>query len=99
MANERTCPNCKAIQHEKALAKQRERQRRLNAQKKVDKSQGKPVKTLDDWVREAADCNLDYGTYRALIAAGNTFDQLKAVNRHPQTHSHCRHVQTTATEN
>ena len=60
--------------------------------KKVDEAQGKPVKTLEDWAREADECNLDYGTYRALIAAGRTFEQLKAQadRRNPQTHSHCR---------
>ena len=57
---------------------------------RVDEAQGKPVKTIADWAREADECNLDYGTYRALIAAGNTFDQLKAERRSPQTHSHCR---------
>ena len=60
-------------------------------QKKVDEATGKPVKTLDDWAREAAECNLDYGTYRALIAAGKTFEQLKVEQRSPQFHSHCRH--------
>ncbi len=50
----------------------------------------KSGKTLDDWAREADDCNLDYGTYRALIAAGRTFEQLKAERRSPQFHSHCR---------
>ena len=34
-------------------------------------------KTLDDWLREADACGLDYGTYRALIAQGKTFEQLK----------------------
>lgn len=36
-------------------------------------------KTLEDWVREARECNLDYGNYRALIAAGKTFEELKAT--------------------
>lgn len=58
--------------------------------KKVDEAQGKPVKTLSEWCREADDCNLDYGTYRALIASGKTFEQLKAERRNPQPHSHCR---------
>ena len=58
--------------------------------KKVDEAQGKPVKTISDWAREADECNLDYGTYRALIAQGKTFEQLKAERRSPQPHSHCR---------
>lgn len=35
-------------------------------------------KTLADWCREADECNLDYGNYRALIGAGKTFEELKA---------------------
>ncbi|MBR1806274.1 MAG: hypothetical protein IJ774_07815 [Selenomonadaceae bacterium] len=54
------------------------------------KASNKPVKTFADWAREADECNFDYGTYRALIAAGRTFEQLKAERRSPQTHSHCR---------
>lgn len=38
-----------------------------------------PKKTLAEWLSEAAACNLDYGTYRALISAGKTFDELKAT--------------------
>ena len=37
-------------------------------------------KTLDDWSREANDCKLDYGTYRALIGMGKTFEELKNRN-------------------
>lgn len=36
-----------------------------------------PEKSLADWAREAAECNLDYGTYRTLRNAGKTFDELK----------------------
>ena len=36
-------------------------------------------RTWDDWIREADECNLDYGTYRGLIKMGKTFDELKAV--------------------
>ena len=36
-------------------------------------------KTLDDWVREADECNLDYGNYRALIELGKTYEELKAT--------------------
>ena len=35
-------------------------------------------KTLGQWIQEATACNLDYGTYRGLIAAGKTFEELKA---------------------
>ncbi len=59
--------------------------------KKVDQSVGNPVKTLDDWIREAADCNLDYGTYRALRSAGKSFEEIKTRfgGRSLCTHSHC----------
>lgn len=60
-------------------------------QKKVDEATGKPTKTLSDWAREAAECGLDYGNYRALIERqGKTFEELKAQNHRPQCHSHCR---------
>ena len=37
------------------------------------------TKSLDDWIREAAECNLDYGNYRAQIELfGKTFEELKA---------------------
>ena len=51
-----------------------------------------PRKTLDDWCREAAECNLDYGNYRALIESGKTFAELKAnaESRNIACHSHCR---------
>ena len=42
------------------------------------RASGQPVKTINDWAREAAECNLDYGNYRALIAAGKTYEELKA---------------------
>lgn len=47
-------------------------------------------KSLDDWCREASLCNLDYGTYRALIQAGKSFDDLHklADRRNPQIHAH-----------
>lgn len=83
------CPDCK---HARWLLQQEREEAKRLAQIKVDKAAGKYVKTLDDWTREAFECNLDYGTYRALIAAGRTFAELKAQAdaRHPQTHSHCR---------
>ena len=51
-----------------------------------------PKKTLADWCREANECNLDYGNYRALIESGKTFDELKANadSRQFPAHSHLR---------
>ena len=37
-----------------------------------------PRKSLDEWCREASECGLDYGNYRALINQGKTFEELKA---------------------
>lgn len=79
-------------QRELENIRRRNNRRREIAQRKFDKTAGKPVKTLDDWALEARECNLDYGTYRALIASGKTFEQLKAEQRSPQFHSHCRHT-------
>lgn len=76
------CPTCRPF-----VNREYKRLQHGFIQKRVDKATGK---TLDDWAREADECNLDYGTYRALIAAGKTFEQLKAERRSPQTHSHCR---------
>lgn len=38
-----------------------------------------PKKSLAEWAREADECNMDYGNYRAQIAAGKTFEELKAT--------------------
>lgn len=82
--NQKRCPDC--------LAAERQRiQQKLQARYDAQRSK-RTGKTLDDWAREASDCNLDYGTYRALIAAGRTFEQLKADRRSPQLHSHCHAV-------
>lgn len=51
---------------------------RGNAQNLTDKAVKRPTKTLDDWAREAFACGLDYGTYRALIDRGKSFEELKA---------------------
>ena len=43
---------------------------------------------INEMARQAKECNLDYGTYRGLIAAGKAFDELKAqaATRNPQVH-------------
>lgn len=35
--------------------------------------------SISEYARQARECNLDYGTYRAFIAMGKTFEQLKAA--------------------
>ena len=83
------CAPCRLkVRHEQSKIDSQRRRKKKAAQKKVII----PEKPLEAWVREARDCNLDYGTYRALIAAGRTFEQLKAEQRSPQFHSHCRHT-------
>lgn len=74
------CPECKRIKHEEFLRQEDRRQAKLRQKNlKVDKATGKPIKTLDDWCREAAECGLDYGTYRTLVELhGKTFAELKA---------------------
>lgn len=58
---------------------------------KVDKSVGKPTKTLTEWMREAAESNLDYGTYRTLIEfQGKTFDELRTQNQNRSATHHAR---------
>lgn len=52
-----------------------EKNRSSSAPKKK-KPQGK---LLSQWAAEAAECNLDYGTYRGLLNAGKTFEELKAT--------------------
>ena len=71
----------------------REEYRRLNGYINARKvNSNAPRKMLDEWCREAAECNLDYGTYRALIELGKTFEELKAraESRRMAHHSHCR---------
>ena len=38
-----------------------------------------PKKSLAEWEREATECNLDYGNYRALLNVGKTYEELKAL--------------------
>lgn len=56
----------------------------------VAKAERKPTKTLDDWIREASECNLDYGTYRGLISAGKPYDEIKALYAEHRTFAHAR---------
>lgn len=74
---------------QRELESLRRRNRRRNV--KADPATKKPVKSLEDWIREARECNLDYSTYRTLVElCGMTFDELKAERRRVQTHSHCK---------
>ena len=60
---------------------------------KAAKRQKFNEKPLGDYIREAAECNLDYGTYRGLIAAGKTYEELKAQApcRQMPVHQHTPH--------
>lgn len=78
------------------LAKQREYRKKTSSTfsetKTIqNKPKPKPKKSLEQWLAEANECNLDYGTYRALINLGKSFDELKALadSRQTSTHSHC----------
>lgn len=64
--------------------------RRKPKNKPAPKTQGKPI---EEWINEAKECNLDYGTYRGLIEQGKTFDQLKALapTRNTQVHQRTPH--------
>ena len=48
-----------------------------------------PKKSMSEIAREAAECNLDYGTYRAFLNMGKTYEELKAQadRRNPQVHN------------
>lgn len=45
---------------------------------------GKP---MDEWIREASECGLGYGTYRQLRESGKSYDELKAAGYHSAAHS------------
>ena len=51
-------------------------------------SKNRSGRQLSDIVREARECNLDYGTYRAYLNMGKTFEELKllAPVRNPPVH-------------
>lgn len=61
-----------------------ERTTRRKAKELIDKALSRKIKTLDDYIREAAACGLDYGNYRALIGQGKTFEEIKARYRRRQ---------------
>lgn len=91
-ANTTTCLHCDKlfIAHDslsifcsrKCYAEYRRRKHKVNV-KHQDKS-------LSEWVREAQECNLDYGTYRGLIELGKSFEELKAqaALRNLPAHNH-----------
>lgn len=73
-------------------SKGKERENRKSPAVLVKKKTPTPGKPFAEWCREAAECNLDYGTYRALITSGKTFEELKALagSRGVQIHAHGR---------
>lgn len=57
------------------------------AKSKSTKPKSTREKTLTEWLREAAECHMDYGLYRALVEkTGRTFEQCKAMNHHESVH-------------
>lgn len=67
------------------MTSQRQKLQRALKKSKVKKPVGKP---LEQWMREAEACGLDYGTYRTQVEKlGWTFEELSANPRHPQVHS------------
>ena len=58
------------------------------------KAKSPPRKSLEQWAREADECNLDYGNYRALIDAGKTYAELRASadSRIPPLHARNKHT-------
>ena len=92
----KTCPVCGIrFKPEKLIQKYCGRECYANSRKKNYEPQEPETKTgkpLEQWVSEARECNLDYGTYRALIESGRTYSELKATaaNRNMPTHSHLR---------
>ena len=87
--------DCNIIVHRnqsrECYIKRRAKETTARAVAKAAKVPPPPVKTFADWTREAADCNMDYGTYRAQIEVfGKTYEQLKATadSRIKAAHSH-----------
>lgn len=58
--------------------------------KAVAQAENKPVKKPEDWVREADECGIDYGTYRGLAEVfGKTKEEIKALYGGSETaHAH-----------
>ena len=92
-----TCKNCGEKFTDVYAAKYCSKKCRNEAIKKeqakqaMAKATGEKVKTIEDWTREARECNLDYGTYRGLIEqCGRTYEELKATadNRAAKYHAH-----------
>lgn len=76
---------------EQILAKHNAYNRKKKAEREAEKrAQELLKKSLEEWCREAQECNFDYGTYRALIENGKTFEELKAqADSHGQrVHNH-----------
>lgn len=71
------CPTCSDTLKRREKTK---KQITEKAQQITDHAVGKPnERTFADWTREAADCNMDYGNYRAQIEVfGKTYEELKA---------------------
>lgn len=94
------CSECKTnIKRERAIVKTKLQRRKAKILRDIAFAQatGQPVKSLSDWCREAAECNLDYGTYRTLVELqGKTFAELKAQNQNrPATHhAHGHHTRS-----
>lgn len=78
------------------IQRQKQREYRKNTASTFSKQRDSNIKrklgkTIEQWLAEAKQCNLDYGTYRALINSGKSFSDLQAIANHRQipTHSHC----------
>ena len=92
-----TCKNCGEKFTDVYAAKYCSKKCRNEAIKKeqakqaMAKATSEKVKTIEDWTREACECNMDYGTYRGLIEqCGRTYEELKATadSRAAKYHAH-----------
>ena len=76
---------------EQILAKQNAYRCKKKAEREAkERAQELLKKQLSEWISEAAECNLDYGTYRRLVEQGKTFEELKAQadNHGQRVHNH-----------
>lgn len=74
------CPNCKKeFVWKNHLQEKRFCSTRCENDYKARFPNGDPSapKSLDQWVKEADECGMDYGNYRALIGMGRTYEELK----------------------